>query len=174
MSEPESRPTVVPRWFLAAVIALLTVQVGMLWLHGSLLERQHADMAALREDVQDLADSLDEFQGTFDDTGSDGLSPSRWRHGVRHHAALRVRLDEPQDPEDAQRKAIENQRKAEKDAVAKARDLNEKLSITENARKADEKAKAEAATHPYRHLVWAGVALGVLALLLRSWARRRG
>lgn len=172
MNEPETRPAV-PRWILGAVLTLLTLQVGLLWLHGAMLERQHADLAALREDVQDLSDSLDEFQGTFDDTGSGGLSPSRQRIRHRPSRLVRARMQE-QDPEEAQKKQIEEQRKAEKEAVAKARDLREKVSFEENARKAEEKAKVEKAVTPWRNMVAAGVAVALFALLLRAWARRRG
>jgi hypothetical protein len=171
MNEPQPRPSV-PSWIQGAVIMLLAAQVGMLWMHGSMLERQHTDLRALREDVQDLAESLDDFQGSLDDTGSGDLRPSRNRLHRAHPRIQRVRMEEP-DPEEAQRQRVVDQRKAEKEAVAKARDVQEKLSLEANARKADEKAQAEAKAHPSNHLGWFVAAAAVLALLVRAWLRRR-
>lgn len=171
MNEPQPRPSV-PSWIQGAVLVLLAAQVGMLWMHGSMLERQHADLRSLREDVQDLAESLDDFQGSLDDTGSGDLRPSRLRSRRPHPRIHRIRMEEP-DPEEAQRQRVEDQRKAEKEAVAKARDVQEKLSLEANARKADEKAQVEAKAHPFRRLGWIGAAVVVLALLVRAWLRRR-
>ena len=173
MNEPAS-PSPFPRWIVGAVLTLLTAQVGLLWLQGTMLERQHGVLQSLRQDMQDLTESLDEFQGNFDPGADEHARPSS--HRMRRHQPLqRVRLQqEPQEEKDPIRKELEDSRKSEKEAVEKARDVRSKLSIEENARKADEKAKIEAETHKYRPLIWIGVAVGLLAMFLRSWMRNRG
>jgi len=155
-----------------AVATLLGLQVGLLWMQGSMLERQRGDLLGLRQDMQELAESLDQFQSSFDQGASSGaVRPSRYRPRVRH-GAVRVRLQE-QDGDQGVRKEMADQRKSERDAVAKARDTQEKLSIAENYRKAEEKARIEAETHKYRPFIWGGVVLALLAMFLRSWLRNR-
>jgi hypothetical protein len=171
MNEPRttSRATLLG----GAVVTLLTFQVGLLWMQGSMLERQHGDMVNLRLDVQDLTEALDS-QDSFDGEGGGTAQPSRYRVHARHRA-LRVRLDEPEHESDkGVRKEMEDQRKSERDAIDKAREARSQLSIEENARKADEKAKIEAETHKYRPLIWIAVGLGLLAMFVRSWLRNRG
>jgi hypothetical protein len=173
MSEPSNNGGL-PRWAVGAVVALLAFQVGLLWMQGSMLERQHGDLQSLRQDVQDLSDSLDQFTGSFDqeDSGDGYLRPSR--HRIRHRAPGLVRVQDKEGGEgEGVKKELEEQRKSEKDAVAKARDVREKLSIEENARKAEEKAKLEAESHKYRPLIWGGVVVALAALFLRSWMRNR-
>jgi len=158
MNEPAS-PSPLPRWLIGAVLTLLTAQVGLLWMQGSMLERQHGVLQSLRQDMQDLTESLDEFQGNFDQGADETVRPSR--HPLHPRRPLqRVRLQqEPQEEKDPIRKELEDSRKSEKEAVEKARDVRSKLSYEENARKADEKAKIEAETHKYRPLIWIGVAV---------------
>jgi len=169
----ESAPrTGLPRWLGAAVLALLGFQVALLWMQGSLLERQHGDLVALRQEIQDLAESLDAAQGAYDGGGDGALRPSR--RTVRGGRALaRVVLQET-EKDGGVPKELADQRKSEREAVAKARDVQSKLSIEENARKAEEKARVEAETHKYRPLVWIGVVVALGALFLRSWMRNRG
>lgn len=172
MNEPSPRSPF-PRWLGGALLALLGCQTALLWMQGSLLERQHGELAALRRDIQDLAESFDAFAGGNDGGSEGSLSPSRRAVGPRRSPLLRVRLQEGEKPEGIA-KELADQRKAEKEAVAKARDMREKLSIEENARKADEKARQEAEKHKLRPLVWIGVAVAMGALFLRSWLRNRG
>lgn len=176
MSEQPTRSST-PKWLTGAVVTFLALQVGLLWMQGTMLERQHGDLQSLRLDVQDLTESLEEFQGSFDQgPGDTSLQPSRHRIHARGHSgrrATRVRLDEPEGDQGV-RKELEDQRKSEREGIEKAREARSQLSIEENARKADEKAKIEAAEHKYRPLIWAGVAVGLLALFLRSWLRNRG
>jgi len=174
MSEPEhTPPPSLPRWWAGAVLVLLTLQLGLLWLHGTMLQRQHAELAALREDVQALAESLDQDS---QDGGEEGAQPIRDR--ARRGALVPVALRQPAPPEPEEDKALkkdlEATRQSERDAVAQAREVRQKLSIEENARKADEKAKLEAAGKAWSPLVWAGLGVAVGALLVRSWLRRRG
>jgi vancomycin resistance protein YoaR len=148
-------------------------------MQGSMLERQHGELVSLRQDVQDLTESLEAFQGNFDQGADAEVRPSRLRmhrpahRGPATRSAQRVRLDEPEGGE-AVRKELADQRKSERDAVAKAREAQSKLSISENARKAEEKAKLEATTNRWRPLVWGGVVVALLAIVVRSWLRNRG
>ena len=173
MSEPTNR-TEMPRWLAGAIVILLTLQLGLLWMQGTLLERQHGDLQGLRQDVQDLAESLDQFEGAFDQGANDGtVRPSRYRRPPPRRAAVRVLLQEP-DGDRQGRKDLEDARKSAQEAVAKARDVREKLSWDENARKAEEKAKIDRETHKIRNYVSIGAAVGLLALILRAWLRNRG
>jgi membrane protein involved in colicin uptake len=95
---------------------------------------------------------------------------------------VRVRLQEPdeetrkreRDGDQGVRKELEDQRKSEREAIEKAREVRSQLSWSENARKAEEKAKLDAVNHKSRPLLWIGVGVAILALLLRSWLRNRG
>lgn len=163
-----------PRWLAWAIVALLSGQMVLLWLQGSLLQRQHGDLQALRQDVQDLADAVEGLQDSFD-PGAPGesLQPSRHRPARRRGAVVRVLLQEG-DSDQGVRKELENQRKAEREAVEKARETQEKLSLAENARKAEEKARLQAEGRKVSPLLWIGAAVLFGAVLLRSWLRRRG
>jgi hypothetical protein len=177
MSEPSPRKPI-PTWLAGAVITLLSLQMALLWMQGSMLERQHGTLLSLRQDIQELSESLDDYQGATD-SGASGetLRPTRMRPS-RRHALQRVRLQDQQEQEGdgqrALRKDLEEQRKSEKEAVAKAREVRSQLSYEENARKAEEKARIEAETHKYRPLIWIGVAVALGAMFLRSWLRNRG
>ena len=183
MSEPAAPPTL-PRWLAAAVIALLATQVGLLWLHGAMLERQHGELQGLRQDVQDLSENLEDFEGNFDQGASDPtVRPSRYRpRKHRRPAAVRVRIEEPEgkarrgedDTDQAVRKELDNQRQSEREAVAKAREVQSKLSWEDNARKASEKARLDAPNHPPRRWLWYGSGAALLVLFMRSWLRKRG
>lgn len=174
MSEP-TRTLPTPRWLAWAVVTLLSGQMVLLWMQGSLLQRQHGDLQALRQDVQDLSDSIEELQDSFDPGASSGaLQPSSRRVRARRARPLqRVLLQEP-DGDQGVRKELEDQRKSEKEAVQKAREAQEQLSLAENARKAEEKARLQAESRKTSPLIWVGVALALGALVLRSWFRRRG
>jgi cell wall-associated NlpC family hydrolase len=179
MSEPKATLQI-PAWLGGTVITLLTLQLGMLWLQGSLLHRQHGDLQGLREDVQYLSDSLDQNQTAQDDADEPGPKPARTRkrRAPRQPQAARVRFiqdtDSEADREKAARKDLEDVRKSEREAVAKARDVQEKLSISENIRKADEKARLEAEGQRWRPWLWLAGGVAVVAMFLRSWLRRRG
>jgi hypothetical protein len=182
MSEPHPAP-IIPKWLSRSVVTLLALQVGLLWVHGSLLQRQHDDLQALREDVQALADSLDQDQDEWDSSGIEP-NPARWA-GHRGRPAARaayLRAEEsgkaPEGEGDQAltelQKDMDQTRKSERDAVAKARDTQEKMSIQANIQKAEDKARAQADTDSWMPWVWGAVAVSVLALLVRAIFRRRG
>jgi len=195
MSEPTPTPSL-PGWLSRTLVVLLVVQVALLWTHGSMLQRQHDDLEALRGDVQALADSLDQDQDGWDaDGGDQDASPVRRavprpsrvrpgsvrafrRHGLRpgRPALLRVQdpAKAPADPEEQQpAKELDASRKSAQEAVAKARQVQGQLSITENIRKADERAALEGAGSRWLPWLAFGGAAAVLALLGRAWFRRR-
>jgi FtsZ-interacting cell division protein ZipA len=183
MSEPTPRK-LLPTWLAGAIVTLLSLQLALLWMQGSMLERQHGTLLSLRQDIQELTESLDDYQSSADSGASgEALRPTLHR-GHGHRPLQRVRLQEQQEQQERQdregdgqqalKKELEAQRKSEKDAVAKAREVRSQLSYEENARKAEEKARIEAETHKYRPLIWIGVVVALGAMFLRSWMRNRG
>jgi len=177
MSEPRPAP-ILPKWLSRSIVALLAVQVGLLWTHGSLLQRQHDDILALREDIQSLADSLDQDQDWDSNEADPSPHPARWargRDGRPARAAFMRTADEEGDPalKEAQ-KDLEAVKKSQQDAIAKARDTQEKMSIAANIEKVDAKARLEAEAEPWMRWLWVGAAVAVAALVARALYRRRG
>ena len=173
-----------PTWLGRTVVILLALQVGLLWTHGSLLQRQHDDLQALREDVQALADNLDQNQDGTDADGADpDASPVRnrllrrsARHRPRRGAPALVRVQDPAKDPDADEqgaKDLESSRRSGQDAVAKARQVQGQLSIAENIRKADEKAALQHEGNRWLPWLAFGGAAGLLGLVARAWLRRR-
>jgi len=166
-------PKTQPSWLLGAVVTLLLLQVGLLWMQGSMLERQHGTLMGLRQDMQDLTESLDNFQGNFDQGASDGtLRPSSRRVHPRR-GLQRVRLQDQEGGDQGVRKEMADQRKSEREAIDKARETQSKLSLAENYRKAEEKKRIEAEQNKWRPFLWGGAVVALLALVLRSWLRNR-
>jgi len=176
MTGPTEPTPTLPRRFAIAIVALLSAQLGLLWMQGSMLERQHGDLQSLRQDVQDLSENLEQFEGSFDQGASDSFvrPSSRRLPGHRRGRALRVRLEEQRSESDeGVRKQLEENRKSEREQVDKAYELKAKLSLAENARIADEKAKVEAAAHPTRRLASIAMAVVLGVLLVGFWLKRR-
>ena len=178
MSDPKPAP-VLPAWLSRAVVALLVVQVGLLWTHGSLLQRQHDDILALREDVQALADSLDQDQDWDSNEADPSPHPARWaeHHGGRKARAVLVRTATEDEPDPALKEAkkdLDATRKSQQDAIAKARDTQEKMSITANIEKAEAKARLETESESWQRWIWLGAAVAVAGLVVRAVLRRRG
>lgn len=186
---PEPRQ---PGWIQSALVAVLAAQVGLLWLQGGLLNRQHGDIQAMRQDIQDLTEALD--NGASDhaqapEEGSYGpasVNPGRHRGarrpshpGLNNVSHARLIPSDPQDnaPEgqDQAAKELEQSRDSAKKAIADARDAQQKISIQENIRKADEKKKVEAATSSFYPLVYWAMGIGLLAFIVgRVWRARAG
>jgi len=187
----DQRPIVrISPWLGGGVLTLLVLQLGLLWLQGSLVQRQREDILGLREDVQAMAESLeDDPQGQAESEGRP--IPVRLRAHVRTHARHRVRLvraawfqaktdDDDKanggkaDELDAARRDLDRSKQSTKEALDKARDVQDKLSITENIRKAEDKAKVMAEGQQLRPWLWAGAGLALLAMIARPLLRRRG
>ncbi len=185
MNENPPSSTLLPRWFAVAIAAILALQLTMNWIHGALLNRQHQDLVALREDIQDLTESLEANASTESNQESEALVPLHSRSRSRHHRLQRVaftRLQEetPKKPQedtpqqDPAAKELEDARKSAREAVEKARDTQSKLSIEENYRKAEEKKKLQSAEDTWMKWAGAGLVITFLALVIRAWLRRRG
>jgi hypothetical protein len=184
--EPKPAPSI-PRWLSRTVVTLLAAQLALLWTHGSMLQRQHEDLQSLRDDIQALSESLDQEQDGWDDgSGQDGnsaadpaLVPARRLRHLRARkgrpALLRVQDpgEQPSGSDQQAAKDLADSLKSGKDAVAQARKVQSQLSIEENYRKAEEKAKAEGEFK--RWLPWAAFlgAVGAGAMMLRGWLRTR-
>jgi hypothetical protein len=169
MTDP-SQPPRFPSWLAPAVVAMLGMQLVLSWLQGSLIQRQHQDLVALREDVQSLADVLD--QGSWEeDSQAEGLAPAH-RQGPRRPRLQRIQT-QPADEDPAQ-KDLQDSRTSAQNAVGRAREVRSRLSIEENIRKAEEQAKVEESATSWRKWLWAALGAGLLAVGIRSWLRRRG
>lgn len=188
-----------PVWIQAALVAVLAAQVGLLWLHGGLLNRQHGEIQALRQDIQDLTEALDDSAGdqarapeagSLQPTAS-GQLENRFRHQRRPYRQphrnprlqtishsnfiLQDAQDNAPEGQDPTMKDLQNTRDSQKKAVADARDIRQKLSIDENIRKADEKKKVEAATSSFYPLIYWAMGIGLLAFIVgRVWRARAG
>ena len=80
----------------------------------------------------------------------------------------------PESTEDALTKELQESRDSGKKAVKDAREAQSKLSISENAKKAEQKKAMEAAQNQWVPYAWMASGAGLLALLIRGWLRRRG
>jgi hypothetical protein len=190
---PQSRQ---PGWIQPALVAVLAAQVGLLWLHGGLLNRQHSELRSLRQDIQELAEVLESHaeeqaqapeEGSFHPAAS-GRRANRThlkhhkghRHPLLHVASpanfiLQDAQDNAPEGQDPTMKDIQKTRDSEKKAVSDARDIRQKLSIEENIRKADEKKKVEAATSNFYPLLYWATGIGLLAFIAgRVWRARAG
>jgi hypothetical protein len=182
-----------PGWIQSALVAVLAAQVGLLWLHGGLLNRQHGELQAMRQDIQDLSEALDNSasdhaqapeEGNFR-PASHGQRPKRLSHKRSQHPRLQTVshvdfiLQDTQEnaPEnqDAMMKELQKSRDSGKKAVADAYGKQQKVSIEYNIQKAEEKKKIEAATSSFYPLVYWAMGLGLLAFIGgRVWRARAG
>ncbi len=173
--------------------ALLAANLGLLWVQGAQLNRQHDTLRQLHSDIADLTDALDAYANGNDGSGDpqdDGGAV--WAPAARHHARprashlIRARYQEPpsssaqpanppaeQDGMDQGRKDIEDANKSARDAVAKAREDQSKLSIEENYRKGQEERKVQEAQYAWTRWVWAALAFLIVAFAVRAWIIKR-
>lgn len=157
------------RWIIPTFLAL---QLALLWLQGAQLYRQNQLLEGLRQDVQALADSLEASQGPPSDDGAEGAAvPVSFFSDPppKPVAVLGV-----EDEQSSATKELQEARDSAQKAVKDAREAQSKLSLEENARKAEEAQKVQAATHAWQRWVWGAIGLVVLALVVRSVLRRRG
>jgi ElaB/YqjD/DUF883 family membrane-anchored ribosome-binding protein len=162
----------VPAWLAPAVLVLLSLQLVLVYVQGFQIHRQRGDILQLRDEVRSLADSLD--QGTSEDnSAAPEFAPAR-RHLARKAEPRRFAkawiLEE--DPEPAQ-KDLDTAKKSADKAVKDAKEIQEKLSLAENARKAEEKARLQAEQNKWQKYVGLGLALGLVLVIVRSYLRRR-
>lgn len=84
--------------------------------------------------------------------------------------SLRAQEDEVQNAQ----KELEASKESAKKAVEEARETQQKLSIQENARKADEQAKINKAQNASGKWMLLGLAIVLGAVIVRAYLRRRG
>ncbi|GLH66589.1 hypothetical protein [Geothrix edaphica] len=159
------------RW---TIPCLLAAQLLMLWLQGAQLHRQNQVLQGLREDLQALTESLDANQGPVsgsDDTEAVPAStpPKAQARSHEHVAVLGI-----QEEQEAGAKDLQASRESAQKAVKDAREAQSKISIEENARKAEETRKVQAATSSWMNWSWGAVGLVAAALVARAVIRRRG
>jgi len=162
-------------WLGPTLVALLVAQLGLSWIQGGLLHRQHQDIQGLREDVQGLTESLDQgLTGAPEEEGR--LAPARAKRSSRRsRKGERVTyISQEEQPEQQAAKDLEASKQSAQKAVKDAREVQQNLSFEENARKAEEKAKLERAQSAWQKWFWIALGAGLLAIVLRNWLRRRG
>ena len=182
MNESDPTPQVsgprLPRGLAGAVVILLSLQLGLGYLQGALLHRQHAELQSMRADLQDLVEALEQSQGNVGGAVGEGGSWSFTRGRSRNRAVpgyskTHLAVLGSEEEEKAVKELQESKDSAKK-AVQEARKAQEQVSFTENARKADEQAKLQAAQSGWQKWTFLGLGLVLAALVLRAWLRRRG
>lgn len=159
-----------------SVPLLLVLQLGMLWIQGAQLHQQNRLLLALRGDIQDLADSLDAGQAPEppqDDRGDLPLHQPLPAPGRVQRVALRTFQADPDTADQEARRDLEASRASARKAVQEAREDQSKLSIEDNARRAEEARKTRGALDAWQRVSLAALGILVLAWLLRAWFRRR-
>lgn len=161
------------RWTIPTFLAL---QLGLLWIQGAQLHRQNQVLQGLREDIQSLADSIENSQNTASTDDGASAVPARFQHTPAPPKKVAVLgAEDEQEPaaKDAAKDLQASKDSAQK-AVKDAREVQSKLSYDENARKVEEARKIQGTTDSWQRWFWGALGLVVLALVARSVIRRRG
>jgi len=157
------------RWTIPTLLAL---QLGLLYIQGAQIHRQNQVLQGLREDLQALAESIENGQSTAAAEDDGAAVPAAFRpkdpQPPKKVAVLGV-----EEEEQAAAKELQASRESGQKAVKEAREVQSKLSLEENARKAEEARKVQAATNSWQRWVWGAFAFIALALVVRSVIRRR-
>lgn len=156
------------RWTIPTFLAL---QLGLLWIQGAQLHRQNQVLLALREDIQALTESIDSQSPVSSEEDDGTLVPAGFLPKPAPPKAVAVLG--VQEEQEAATKDLQASRDSAQKAVKDAREVQSKLSIEENIRKADEAKKVQAATRSWQRWVWGAIALVALALVARSVLQRR-
>jgi cobalamin biosynthesis Mg chelatase CobN len=157
------------RWTIPTFLAL---QLGLLWIQGAQLHRQNQVLQGLREDIQVLTETMESSQSSASNDEDGGAVPARLLH--RAEAPRKVAVLGVEEEQEAAAKDLKASRDSAQKAIKEAREVQSKLSIEDNIRKADEAKKVQAATSSWQRWVWAAIGLVVLALVVRSVLQRRG
>ncbi len=168
---PAPTPAVAPAWPVALLTAILAAQLCLAWIQGRMLNRQHAQLLEMREDIQGLAEAIEQ---SYADPRmeEDSLAPARRpRHPARpaghlRRAALRLRQEEKPE-QDPAAKELEAVRQSQEKAVKDAKVAQRKLSIEAAAQRAERAEKVDKASKGF---MWA--ALGAAAILFGAYAAR--
>jgi hypothetical protein len=156
------------RWTIPTILAL---QLGLLWIQGAQLHRQNQALEGLREDIQILAESIEDSQASVAYGDGSSVVPMRFQASPEPKKKLAVLgIEEEQDPA---AKELQASKDSAQKAVKDAREAQSKLSFEENARKVDEARKIQGATSSWQFWSWGAIGFLVLALVARSFIRRR-
>ena len=151
------------RWTIPTILAL---QLGLLWVQGAQLHRQNQALEDLREDIQILAESIEDSQSSaaYEDGGV--IVPVRFQASPESKKKMAVLgIEEEQDPA---AKELQASKDSAQKAVKDAREVQSKLSFEENARKVEEARKVQAATSSWQLWSWGAIGFLVLTLVARS------
>jgi hypothetical protein len=157
------------RWIIPTFLVL---QLALLWTQGAQLHRQNQLLQALREDIQALADSLDNGQSSSSAEEDGSSVPARF--GPQEAPQKKTAVLGAEEEQESATRELQASRESAQKAVKEAREAQSKLSIEENIRKAEEAKKVQAATTSWQRWAWGATALVALALVARSVLRRRG
>ena len=157
------------RWTIPTILAL---QLGLLWIQGAQLHRQNQVLEGLREDIQALTESIDDGQSSASYENDGAVMPMRFQADAEPKKKLAVLGVE--EEQDSAAKELQASKDSAQKAVKEAREVQSKLSFTENARKVEEAQKVQAATSSWQLWSWGAIGFVVLALVARSVIRRRG
>jgi len=82
-------------------IALLVIQIALLWLQGALLNRQYSEITSLRSDVQNLTVALHEIMATdeLEPFSFEKMKQSETPGAERAERIGRIKRIEPSTPE---------------------------------------------------------------------------
>jgi hypothetical protein len=149
----------------------MALQLGLLWIQGAQLHRQNRVLQGLREDIQVLTETMESSQPAASNNEDGVAEPAHFLH--RSEAPAKVAVLGVEEEQEAAAKDLKAARDSAQKAVKDAREVQSKLSIEENIRKADEAKKVQAATDTWQRWVWGAIALVVLALVIRSVLQRR-
>jgi hypothetical protein len=156
------------RWTIPTILVL---QLGLLWIQGAQLHRQNQVLEGLREDIQALTESIGDSQSSTSYDEDAAAVPVRFQADPEPKKKMAVLgIEEEQDPA---AKELQASKDSGQKAVKEAREIRSKLSFEENARKADETRKVQAATNSWQRWSWVALAFVALALVARSVIRRR-
>jgi hypothetical protein len=150
--------------------SLLLAQLGLAWIHGRLLNRQHLQLMELREDLQGLAEAIEQ---SYADPGLEEGSLAPARRFASHRPLHRLRLashriQEGQDREqDPAARELEASRQSAEKAVKDAKTTQQKLSIKHAAERAERAEKIDDAS---RGFFWATI--GAAVVLFGAYAAR--
>ncbi len=154
------------RTLLSVLTVVSILQLGLLWIQGAQLYRQQESLQALRLDIQELAEIVDSANPQGGEEGRWSPSGHRGHRGHFRRVAL-------QEEEGAGVKETRQSQEAVQKSLKEASEAQHKLSISEAAKRAEEKEKVEAAKNEWVRMVWFALGILAIALVIRAWLRRR-
>jgi lipoate-protein ligase A len=145
---------------------MLGIQLALLWAQGALLNRQQAELAAMRLEIRRLTIAVDAALLPNEAPGAPAFPASS--RSSRPWAAKAMFSEDG-----GAGREMEKSKESAREAVKKARDAQEKISISENARKAEEKASAEQEKKKWTRWLGAALLLAAIAFAGNAWRNRK-